>query len=189
MASSAPDLGPDDLVYLERVRRATRRLRERRDTGDVQAALQAVKGSAHFDVEVPTSSARREVEFVKTGVKRLSVFYMRYLSAQLDAFAANLVRLGDSLAAKTDGLDLGADELAARLNALEQRLTRLETEARSWSPVSGVTPGSPSPSGTVSSSPSGTGSSRASGTGPVAPGPLSKPAPGPRPRRPRPRKP
>lgn len=124
MASSAPELDPDALVYVERVRQATKRFGERGN--EVADALQALRGLAHFDVEAPTASARREVQLVKTGVKRLSAWYMRYLSAQLDAFAANLLRLGDALVAKTDRLESGSDDLSARMSALEVRIGRLE---------------------------------------------------------------
>jgi hypothetical protein len=130
MASSTPDLGPDELVYVEKVRRAAKRFAEQA-ADDVQTALQAVRGTAHFDVEAPTSSARREVELMKTGVKRVSAWYMRYLSAQLDTFAANLVRLADALVAQSQSLESGNDELIVRIGAVEERLRRLEAAAGS----------------------------------------------------------
>jgi hypothetical protein len=129
MASSTPELGTDALVYIEQVRRATKRFADQ-GSDDVRTALEAVRGTSHFNVEAPTSSARREVELMKTGVKRMSAWYMRYLSAQLDAFAADLVRLADALAVRTERLESGSDELIVRLTAVEERLGRLEADAQ-----------------------------------------------------------
>ena len=125
MTSSNPDLGAAALVYIEKVRRATKHFGEHGGE-DVRGVLQAVRGRADFDVEAPPSSARRDVALVKTGVKRVIVWYMRYLSAQLDAFAGDLVRLGEALAVKTERLDDGSDEVAAHLRAIDERLSRLE---------------------------------------------------------------
>jgi hypothetical protein len=75
---SRPDLGPEALVYIERVRQATRRLAVRAvEPANIRQSLEALNDVAHFDVEVPTASARREVELLKTGGKRLSAWYMR----------------------------------------------------------------------------------------------------------------
>jgi hypothetical protein len=125
MTSSPPELGPEELMYIQKARRAARRFTDA-GGGDIEGALEAVKGTAHFDVEVPTASKHREWELVKTGVKRLSVWYMRYLAAQLDDFAANVVHLADALVATTERLESGADELEVRLSAVEERLRQLE---------------------------------------------------------------
>ena len=118
---------PDDLAYVERVRRATARLGAREVApDDIRGALDAVRDLAHFDVEVPATSPRREVRMVKTGVKRLSAWYMRYLAAQLDSFGLSVLRLGDAVAARTERLEGESAELGARLGELEQRVRRLE---------------------------------------------------------------
>ena len=128
-------LEADDLAYVEKVRRATRRLGDRIGE-DIQGALQDLRHAAHFDVEPPIVSARREVALVKSGVKRLSSWYMRYLSAQLDAFAATLVRLGETLSARTDRLEERSDQLEGGLEALAKRVARLErTEGRTPRPA------------------------------------------------------
>jgi hypothetical protein len=126
--ATGPDLGPEALVYIEKVRQATARLSAREVAPqDIRQALQALRDVATFDVEVPTTSPRREVQLVKTGVKRLSAWYMRYLSAQLNAFGASIVSLGDALASRTERLEANTDQMAARLGAVEERLRRLET--------------------------------------------------------------
>jgi hypothetical protein len=115
------------LIYIEKVRKATSRLRAyETNPEDVRGALQSVRTVATFDVEVPILSPRREVQLVKTGVKRLGGWYMRYLSAQLNAFAATVVRLGETMASRVEELERNGDDLAARMGAVEARLTRLE---------------------------------------------------------------
>jgi len=126
-ASRRPDFGADALVYIEKVRKATKRLRSyETNPEDVRGALQRVREVSGFNVEVPVLSARREVQFVKTGVKRLSGWYMAYLAAQLNAFGATIVRLGETLVSRVEDLERNGDELAARVGAVEARLSRLE---------------------------------------------------------------
>ncbi|HTT92664.1 MAG TPA: hypothetical protein VMF65_24125 [Acidimicrobiales bacterium] len=141
-APRVPDLGPATLVYIEKVRQATRRLKSREPTlggsgpDTVRVSLDALREVATFDVEVPTASQRREWEFVKIAIKRLTSWYFRFLAAQLNVFGAHVINLGDTLAARTDGLESAADELAVRVGAAEERLRRLEAlgEARNSRP-------------------------------------------------------
>ncbi|HUC14691.1 MAG TPA: hypothetical protein VMS00_09595 [Acidimicrobiales bacterium] len=126
-AVNAPDLSPEALLYIEKVRQTTKRLSAREPAPeDLSGAVQAVRNVATFDVEVPVTSRRRELELVKTGVKRLSLWYMRYLAEQLNAFGKSVADLGDALAKRTDALVSVSDELSVRLGALEERLKRLE---------------------------------------------------------------
>ena len=126
-AVNAPDLSPEAFVYIEKVRQTTRRLSAQAPAPeDLSGAVQAVRNVATFDVEVPVTSRRRELELVKTGVKRLSVWYMRYLAEQLNAFGKSVSDLGDALAKRTDALASVSDDLVVRLGAVEERLKRLE---------------------------------------------------------------
>ena len=125
---NAPDLGPEALVYIEKVRQTTRRMSAREPApDDLGGAVQAVRNVASFDVEVPVTSRRHELELVKTGVKRLSLFYMRYLAEQLNAFGKSVSDLGDALAKRTEALASVSDDLAVRVGAVEERLKRLES--------------------------------------------------------------
>ncbi|HXW79280.1 MAG TPA: hypothetical protein VEJ84_07255 [Acidimicrobiales bacterium] len=127
-ARTAPDLGPAALVYIEKVREATRRLSARQvEPDNVRGSLVTLRDMSNFDAEVPTASNRREWEYLKKAVKRLTVWYMRYMAEQLNAFAASAVRLGDALAAKTEELESVTEDLAVRMTAAEARLRRLET--------------------------------------------------------------
>ncbi len=126
-AANAPDLSPEAFVYIEKVRQTTTRLGAHETAPeDLGGAVQAVRNVATFDVEVPVRSRRRELELVKTGVKRLSVWYMRYLAEQLNAFGKSVSDLGDALVKRTDALTSASDDLAVRLGAVEERLKRLE---------------------------------------------------------------
>ena len=126
----APDLSPEAFLYIEKVRQTTKRLSAQEPTPeDLSGAVQAVRNVATFDVEVPVRSRRREMELVKTGVKRLSVWYMRYLAEQLNAFGKSVSDLGDALVKRTDALASVSDDLAVRLGAVEERLKRLEPVA------------------------------------------------------------
>lgn len=126
-ALTPPDVGPDDLVYLEKVRLAARRLAYKAPAPDDMAdALGSLRDVAQFDVEPPTSANRREVELLKTGVKRLLSWYMRYLAVQLNNFSAATARVAEVLVGRTEKLERGAGELEARVGALEERVRRLE---------------------------------------------------------------
>jgi hypothetical protein len=135
-APPRPDFGADALVYIEKVRQATKRLHaQETNPEDIRGALQSVRNLATFNVDVPVLSARREVQVVKKGVKRLSAWYMRYLSAQLNAFGATVVRLGETMAARVEDLERRGDDLSARLGAVEARLNRLETKTSATTPL------------------------------------------------------
>jgi hypothetical protein len=123
------------LVYIEKVRKSTKRLRAyETNPEDVRGALQSVRTVSSFNVEVPVLSARREVQLVKTGVKRLSGWYLGYLAAQLNAFAATVVRLGETMASRVEDLERSGDDMAARLGAIEARLNRLEPGTAATTP-------------------------------------------------------
>jgi hypothetical protein len=126
-----PDVGPEDLVYLEKVRLATKRLAYRAPApDDLVGALQSLRDVSQFDIEAPTAANRREVELLKSGVKRLLAWYMRYLAVQLNNFSAATARVGEVLAGRVEGLEKGTGELEARVGALEARVGALEERAR-----------------------------------------------------------
>jgi hypothetical protein len=135
-AVNAPDLSPEAFLYIEKVRQTTKRLSAREAAPeDLSGAVQAVRDVATFDVEVPVASRRRDLELVKTGVKRLSVWYMRYLAEQLNAFGKSVSDLGESLAKRTDALASVSDDLTVRIGAVEERLKRLERVATAATPT------------------------------------------------------
>lgn len=124
---SDPELGPEDAAYLDRVRRATEELGVRElAPDDVAGNLAAMREMSRFDVDAPVASHRANVQLVKTGLKRALTWYFRYLSGQLEAFAATAVRTGEAVASRTERLESELAGLASRLEAAEQRLRRIE---------------------------------------------------------------
>jgi hypothetical protein len=120
-------LDPDTQAYLERVRRATRRLAARDvASDDGRAALEALADVVVIDVEVPTASARREVRLLKTVIKRLTAWYLRYVGQQITVFGRAVERLGGALMERVEGLEARADQLGSRVEDLAVRVERLE---------------------------------------------------------------
>lgn len=133
-----PELGPDDLIYLEKVRQAIRRLSHRETSPeDPTEALQALRDVSRFDFEVPTASNRREFALIKTGLKRALSWYMGYVGVQLNNFSAAAARLGEVVLARSEKLEASAAQLEVRVGALEERVRRLEEglQPRLSSPV------------------------------------------------------
>jgi hypothetical protein len=120
--------------YLAQVRRAAGRLGVRNTTGgDLDGLLDDVADQTHIDAEVPTASRRREVRLVKVAVKRLTGWYLRYLAQQVTALGESVSRLGRELAARSDALEIKAQDLDETVTALtgvvdglRQRVARLE---------------------------------------------------------------
>ena len=157
---AVPELGPDDLLYLEKVRRAIRRLSHRETSPDDPAqALQVLRDVSRFDFEVPTASNRRELELVKTGVKRALSWYMRYVGVQLNNFSSAAARLGEVMVARSEKLERTATDLEVRVGALEERVRRLEA-ARSPLPVH---PSQPRPAPPAGPSRPGRGNGKSNG--------------------------
>jgi len=139
---AVPEVSPEDLVYLEKVRLATKRLSYKAPApDDLASALQSVRDVSQFDIDVPTQAHRREVEVLKTGVKRLLTWYMRYLAVQLNNFSAATTHVAEVLVSRTERLERGSGDLEARLGALEERVRRLEDAAGRARGVGGPPPG------------------------------------------------
>ena len=122
-----PGVGTEADAYVERVRRLTERLAAR-DVGpdDASGALDAVRGVVVVDVDAPTASTRPEARLLKTGVKRLTAWYLAYLAEQVNDLGFALLRLGETLAARADRAEAASGDLGARLDQLEDRVHRLE---------------------------------------------------------------
>jgi hypothetical protein len=121
-----PDYSSEALVYVSRVRNATRQVTEPGPEHDMEATLRNVREAAIFDADVPVHSSRPELQAVKSGVKKLSSWYMRYLATQLNSFAAALLDWADLMARRAQDVEADVDGLSARVEALEERLDHLE---------------------------------------------------------------
>ncbi len=126
-AQAQPDLPAGTLAYLERVRRATRRLSSPDlPAGDVRAAIGATADAAAFNVDAPTASARPVGRLAKQAVKRAVRWYMRYLSEQLVDFGRAVLRTAEALADRVELLEGRAHQSEAHLAAIEHRLAEAE---------------------------------------------------------------
>ncbi|MBV9660404.1 MAG: hypothetical protein JO337_04540 [Acidimicrobiales bacterium] len=107
--------------YLTRVRHATARLGQRAaGPTDTQAALVAVEELAQIDVDVPTGSRYTGARRLKTAVKQLVGWYLRYVGDQISSFGQAVAHLGELLVQRTEQIEI-------RTTRLEDRSTRLET--------------------------------------------------------------
>jgi hypothetical protein len=115
--------------YVARVRAAAARLAVGAPRGgDLEALLADVQETASIDVDVPTLSRRTSVRGVKTGVKALTGWYLRYVGQQVTAFGNAVVSFGTAIVERTGELEAAQAASLQRLQALEARVQRLETD-------------------------------------------------------------
>jgi hypothetical protein len=113
--------------YLARVRRASGRLARRDDSlVDLVTALADVQDAAVFDIDAPTLSRLRIGRLVKLAVRKLTGWYLRYLTQQVAAFAAAVAHLGAMLIDRADRIEEANTAMAADLERLRQRVQHLE---------------------------------------------------------------
>ncbi len=120
--------------YLDKVRAAAAALAVdgRRGAG-VVAEVAAVREAAALDLEAPTASASTGGMLLKEGVKRLTGWYLRYLTIQVASFANAVAAMSEALLARLDELDAADTRLGShvadgqrRLEDLEARLAEIE---------------------------------------------------------------
>lgn len=93
----------------------------------VSDALVEVESLTPMDVDVPTDSRSAASRAAKLAIKRLSSWYLRYLADQVEALGQALVGLGLALADRTDRLERSASRIEERLDALEAKVSDLES--------------------------------------------------------------
>lgn len=112
--------------YLERVRRAAAALGvESNRRAGVAAAARAVRDAAPLDLEAPTSSATAPGVYLKVAVKRLTTWYLRYLTVQVATFANAVAALSEALVARLDELEAVGDAAASRTAEVERAMAEL----------------------------------------------------------------
>jgi hypothetical protein len=113
--------------YLARAREVVRRLaiRDDEDT-DARAALSAIGYLSVIDLDAPTASRIPLARLVKTTVKRLVAWYLRYFGRQLTAFGQAVANLGGILVDRTERLEEETTSLKGELADLAQRVDHLE---------------------------------------------------------------
>ena len=91
------------------------------DPDDIRHAALMLESQASLDLEVPTASNLPGVAALKCTLKRLMIWYLRYLAAQITSLGQATSRLGIAVAGRVDRLDADIVELRARVAALEAR--------------------------------------------------------------------
>lgn len=115
--SRAPDFPSERLA---RIRTAAGRLApDHAPAGDLRQAALLLERQAVVDLEVPTASAVPGVALVKLVLKKLMIWYLRFLGHQITALGQATSRFGLAVAARVDGVE-------ADVAVLEERVSRLE---------------------------------------------------------------
>jgi hypothetical protein len=89
--------------------------------GDIRHAALLLERQANIDLEVPTASRVPGVHLVKRVLKKLMIWYLRFLAAQVSAFGQATARFGVTVASRID-------ELEAEVTELRDRVARLESQ-------------------------------------------------------------
>ena len=127
-AAQLEDLAPG---YLAHVRSAAARLAvSDREPSDIRAALLYVGDTATIDVDIPTASRRPEARYLKSAIKRLIGWYLRYVGQQVTAFGQAVTHLGTTVADRTEAVEARTADLESRVADLAGRVDRLERGGR-----------------------------------------------------------
>ena len=89
------------------------------EPGDIRHAALLLERSATIDLQVPTASRVPGVRIVKRVLKKLMIWYLRFLAAQVTAFGQATARFGTTVASRIDELEAEVEELRARVARLE----------------------------------------------------------------------
>ena len=119
-AAARAEATPDP--YLEQVRTAAARLAAGAGGAtDVRSAALLLEHQASIDVDVPTASRIPPVALLKTVVKKLTVWYFRFVGQQVTLQGQAAARLGTATAARIEELEAEVAGLKARVAELESR--------------------------------------------------------------------
>jgi hypothetical protein len=100
------------------------------EPGDIRHAALLLERQATIDLEVPTASRVPGVHLVKQAVKKLMMWYLRFLAAQMTAFGHATAKFGVTVASRMDEHASRIDQLEAEIAQLQARLDRLEAADR-----------------------------------------------------------
>jgi hypothetical protein len=89
--------------------------------GDLRHASLLIERQANIDLEVPTASRVPGVHVAKRMLKKLMIWYLRFLAAQVSALGHATARFGVTVASRIDELEAEVEDLRARVARLEDR--------------------------------------------------------------------
>src|SRR5688572_7177756 len=122
-AAAREAAGDVPAARLSRIRTAASRLGATAvEPGDIRHAAVLLERQATVDLHVPTASRVPGVQLLKRVLKKLMIWYLRFLAAQITSFGQATARFGVTVASRID-------ELEAEVEELRGRIARLEAEA------------------------------------------------------------
>jgi hypothetical protein len=88
---------------------------------DLRHAALLLERQATIDLEVPTASRVPGVSLVKRSLKKLMIWYLRFLGHQISSFGQATARFGVTVSNRVDELEAEVAELRERVARLEER--------------------------------------------------------------------
>ena len=108
-------------AYLERVRSAAGRFAiGNAGASDVRHAAMLLEHQTAIDVDVPTGSRAAPAAVLKKVVKRLTLWYFRFVGQQVTLQAQAVARLGTATASRIEELESEVAALRKRVEDLER---------------------------------------------------------------------
>jgi hypothetical protein len=89
---------------------------------DLRHAALLLERQATIDLQVPTASRVPGVALVKRVIKKMMIWYLRFLGHQISAFGQATARFGVTVANRVDGVEADVADLRARVEHLEATL-------------------------------------------------------------------
>jgi hypothetical protein len=89
---------------------------------DLRSAALFLERQATIDLQVPTASRLPGVALVKRAIKKLMIWYLRFLGHQISAFGQATARFGVTVANRVDGVESDIADLQERVARLEAAL-------------------------------------------------------------------
>lgn len=86
---------------------------------DLRHGALLLERQANIDLQVPTASRVPGVSLIKRVLKKLMIWYLRFLGHQISAFGQATARFGVTVANRVDALDTDVAELRRRVEAIE----------------------------------------------------------------------
>jgi len=117
-------------AQLTRIRAAASRLAASEfRPDDLRHAALLLERQATIDLQVPTASRVPGVSLLKRSLKKLMIWYLRYLGHQISAFGQATARFGVTVANRMDAVEADVATLDDRVARLEAALAAAASDA------------------------------------------------------------
>lgn len=116
---------------IDRIREAAARLAASEVApDDVRQAIVLLEQHANVDADVPTASRVVPVRYLKLAIKKLVMWYLRYLTQQIALFGGAVARVATATALRLEALERAEAESLAERARLRDEITALEERIR-----------------------------------------------------------